>query len=163
MGTKGNLAYDLSLFEPREQTQKDPRNSKLRVIKKAREKARQVSIFTVFKAIALSTVIVVSLCCIMINNVKLTELDDAIRKKQTLLSNSQSEAISLNMQLESRASLKSVENTAVNKLGLQKVQNYQITYINLTGGDKVVVASDGQEAIKNTVMRFLHSAVEYFK
>lgn len=167
MAAKENLAYDFSLFESREERRQEAEvkksaDTELRVVKKARAAAR-VSVGTVIRVVMVSTIIVASLCCIMLNNVKLTELNDKISRAQTQLSNARSENVALNMQLESRMSFQNIEDEAVNRLGLQKVQNYQITYISMNSGDKVEIDGSGSNTFFNNAANFLHGIVEYFK
>jgi hypothetical protein len=55
-------------------------------------------------------------------------------------------------------SLKNVED-ATTKLSLQKVQSYQIEYINLANSDKVEVNNQN----RNLFLYFLSNILEYFK
>jgi cell division protein FtsL len=156
MNTRENLAYDLSLFERRE---REPfkRQTKVKIV--PNPKTKQISKITVFKWVAVTVVVVLSIVSIMLCNVKLTELNDKVIKAKSAYNSAKSEQTRFNMQLESRMSLKNVEDYAITKLGLQKVQSYQIEYINLANSDKVEVNNQD----RNVFLDFLHNILEYFK
>lgn len=156
MNTRANLAYDLSLFESREK-EAFQRHTKVKIVPKP--KTKQTSKLTVFRWAAITVIAVLSIVSVIFCNVKLTELNDKVTKTQSAYNKAISEQTRLNMELESRMSLKNVENYAITKLGLQKVQNYQIEYINLTNSDKVEVNNQN----RNVFLDFLHNILEYFK
>lgn len=153
-------AYDLSLFEPKENKQPEQKHAKLRIVKK--QGAARVSTKAIVKAAVLGTVILAMLVCMMLNNVKLVNLSGDMTKLTTSLTNEKSEYVTLNMQLESRMSLKNVETNALTKLGMQKVQSYQIEYINMSNGDKVVVSPDSGN-IFNKAASLFSRLMAYFK
>ena len=161
MSTNQNAAYDLSLFEPRQEYRREKKKTGLRVL--PQPKKRRVSAAAVLKSAAVGAMVVTALCCIMISNVKLTELNDQVKGMQNNLNTAKSEQISLQMKLESRMSLKSVEDYAVNTLGLTKVQNYQVTYINMNEGDKVVVSGENApHSLKDFIFNLVDNIKAYF-
>lgn len=137
METGRTAAYDLSLFEPRKKTEPEGKRAKLRIVKK--RGAARVSPKEIVEAVLVGSVILTMLVCMMLNNVKLVEFGNDTTKLATALTNAKSEYVTLNMQLESRMSLKNVQTNAIATLGMQKVQSYQIEYVNMSEGDKVVV------------------------
>lgn len=154
-----NLAYDLSLFEPREE--RPPRRKTMRVL--PAPKSKRIGAAAAFRWAVVGLLAMVSLTALMMSHVQLTELGDEISTAKAKLNTAQSEQVRLNMLVESRMSLKNVEDYAVNKLGMQKIQSYQISYINLNNSDKVVV--DGTAANTPTAMlkRLAVKFEEYFK
>jgi len=52
-----------------------------------------------------------------------------------------SERVRLSAQLEAGESMKSLEDSAVNGLGLTKIDSSQVEYVNLAGTDKIEVAN----------------------
>jgi len=156
MNVGHNLAYDLSLFEPRE---KEPfkRQTKVKIV--PNPKSKHISKFSVFKWVVIAIVVVLTVLSVMLCNVKLTELNDQVTVKKSAYNSAKSEGTRLDMQLESRMSLKNVEDYAITKLGLQKVQSYQIVYINLANSDNVVVNNQD----RNVLLDFFNNILEYFK
>jgi hypothetical protein len=156
MNTRENLAYDLSLFEPKEKVP-FKRQTKVKIV--PNPKTKHISILTMFKWSVLTAVVVLSIVSILLSNVKLITLTNQVNTAQTAYSNAKSAETMLNLQLESRMSLGNVQNYAVTKLGLQKVQSYQIVYINLASSDKVVVNTHNS----NEFLDFFNNILEYFK
>jgi hypothetical protein len=156
MSTRENLAYDLSLFEPREK-ESFQRQAKVKIV--PNPKSKYVSKLTMFKWTAIAAIVVLSVVSVILCNVKLTELNDKVAKEQATYISAKSEQTRLEMLLESRMSLKNVEEYAITKLGLQKVQSYQIQYINLASVDKVEVNNQN----RNVFFDFLNNILEYFK
>lgn len=57
------------------------------------------------------------------------------------------ETVRLNAELSSKISTEKIENYAENVLGMVKAESYQITYIDLSDGDEIVVSGD--KSLKN--------------
>ncbi|MFT8888478.1 MAG: hypothetical protein ABF904_06635 [Ethanoligenens sp.] len=149
MPNNANVAYDLSLFEPKpldgqpaQDGNKEPRRRK----KSAAPPRIRASIRPIqaVRWSAISVVCLVALGSIMVCNVQNTKLNDQVAVMQKKMSAAQAEEIRLNMQQQSRASLGNVENYAVNNLGMQKTTPYQIEYIHINNKDKVVVQKTQQ-------------------
>ena len=68
------------------------------------------------------------------------ELKALANEKEILLDEAKSENIRLNMALNALMSREKVEDYAVNVLGMQKIERYQIYYFDDRDGDKVVVS-----------------------
>ena len=69
---------------------------------------------------------------------QLTELTTQVSAVESDLSDAKSEYDYLNLQLESKTDLDTVENYALTKLGLVKMDPSQVTYLTLENEDKVV-------------------------
>ncbi len=123
-------AYDLTTFENREQ------RPRLRVARSPKAK-RRVDL-SGFKIIAVVAVIFSLAWGVLYSRAQVTELTTQISSTESDLSEAKSEYDYLNLQLESRTDLETVEDYAVTQLGLVKVDSSQITYLTLESEDKVV-------------------------
>ena len=123
-------AYDLTTFENREQ------RPRLRVVRSPKAK-RRVDL-SGFKIIAVVAVIFSLAWGVLYSRAQVTELTTQISSTESDLSEAKSEYDYLNLQLESRTDLETVEDYAVTQLGLVKVDSSQITYLTLESEDKVV-------------------------
>lgn len=123
-------AYDLTTFENREQ------RPRLRVARSPKAK-RRVDL-SGFKIIAVVAVIFSLAWGVLYSRAQVTELTTQISSTESDLSEAKSEYDYLNLQLESRTDLETVEDYAVTQLGLVKVDPSQITYLTLESEDKVV-------------------------
>lgn len=151
--TRENVAYDLSLFAPKEVREEVEKQAEQ--VQPAKKRKQQVKL-TVRPAVvvrwtALALFIALSLAAMMMCNVQLTKLNDEMSRSQANLTAAQGEQVRLNMQLESRTSLSSVEDYAVNKLNLQKSSSNQITYIHLADKDKVDVTPKSENIFTNLI------------
>ena len=70
----------------------------------------------------------------------LVEVNEQVNAANKQLKILESEKTRLDMELESMVSLKNIEELAEN-MGLAKVEKYQVEYIDLSQGDKVVVSN----------------------
>ena len=123
-------AYDLTTFENREQ------RPRLRVARSPKAK-RRVDL-SGLKIIAVVAVIFSLAWGVLYSRAQVTELTTQISSTESDLSEAKSEYDYLNLQLESRTDLETVEDYAVTQLGLVKVDSSQITYLTLESEDKVV-------------------------
>ena len=154
--TKENVAYDLSLFEPREGRAEEQTAD---TAVKKQQAARRFSVrpLTALKWSASSLLVLLSLTAVMLGNVQINKLNNQTNTMRKEISSAQSEQIRLSVLLESRTSLNNVENYAVNKLGLQKIGQYQIQYIHLADKDKVEVSPES----RNIFVRLYNFILEY--
>ena len=114
------------------------------------------------KIIAISLVLLVMMSALLYGRMKVDELDRQIQSKKNELSVAQSENVRLSMKLDSLISLKNVEEYAQNKLGMVKMENYQIEYIDLSGEDKATVS--GEKKVKKQTQNkasFISRFMEY--
>lgn len=164
MSYKSNVAYDFSLFAPEEEPEQLEQQPKEQKIVKKRSKAisKPVKPATLVKWVFVSLFVMLSLVSIMVGNIKITQLSDEITLTQKQLDTSKSVQVSLNSKLESRMSLTKVEDYAVNKLGLVKIQPYQIQYVHLTDKDKIEVSND-DSTITGFFNHVFDSILEYFE
>jgi len=154
---RGNAAYDFSLFEAKDKVEEQEK--KLADEKRQKPAAKpSIKPAAVLKIIATSLFVLLSLTAFLLCNVQLTSLSDEVSKAQKELNESKNEEIRLNIQLESRMSLNNVESYAVDKLGLQKIGQYQIYYLHMNNKDKIELSPKSE----NLFVQLINRILEYF-
>ncbi len=136
-----NAAYDLSNFDKKtaEETEKDIKVRTLRVIKNKR-RVRAVAPYKIILAVAA----VLAVTTLMIyNRVTIMELNAEINDYKSRIVALDSEYVRLSAQIEAGGSMKSLEQSAADSLGLTKIDASQVEYVNLAGADKIEVARVG--------------------
>lgn len=148
-------AYDLSLFgsqafstaipvidlpEPEPQKKEKP-SAKPKVSSVANTRAETMA--ETKQALKIFAVILVMFSLfvgVLSARLNVYELKALANEKEILLDEAKSENIRLNMALNALMSREKVEDYAVNVLGMQKIERYQIYYFDDRDGDKVVVS-----------------------
>ena len=156
---RGNLAYDLSVYEPKKQPapqkQQDP-NIKMK--KNPVPVARRESAFKMFlKAFFILAV----LCAVLYGKVESNALFSEIHDLEQELKNLKSENITLAAEYESRTSLKNVEEYAENVLGLKKLDNTQIEYVELPGNSVIEIVETENKNIFIIIRNKINELREY--
>ncbi|MCI9159559.1 MAG: hypothetical protein HFG23_00840 [Anaerotruncus sp.] len=94
----------------------------------------------------------------------LTELTLQISSERTKLNEEISEGTRLAAELESKVSLRNVEEYATQKLGMAPLDKSQITYINLNEGDRVELTSESpRQTIADRIQLAISNVQEYLK
>lgn len=161
--------YDFSMFEPGLSSYEKnaarkivelpplPNNKKQADMKLVKKKKKTVfeakaemraAALRSFKALAVAVFLLSMFAALLFSKLKVDELDRKINRTQTQLTAAQAENVKLNMKLDSMISLEKVEDYAQNTLGMVKVENYQIEYIDLSGEDRVNI-SGGKQTSKS--------------
>ena len=141
-----NNAYDFSLFE----TSPKPVEKKSNVIKISQQKrvnrnAQRLESFLRICGIVIVAVTVLTLLYMFVMcRVKITELSDQINTERTTLTAEQTEYTRMLMELESKTSLKNVEEKA-EELGMRKLEKHQIEFFSISEGDKAEIVKPEQE------------------
>lgn len=151
-----NVAYDesrwdFSRFE--EPAKKYNRTSTAKAVKKAEPKLRVIqtkktntkhvnSKISAFKIFTISCLALSFFCIYIYGHVM---YDEAVReysayKDELVLM--QMNNVKLDSELKSKFSLRDVEDFAVNKLGMRKVEKNQVVYIELKGEDEVILCDN---------------------
>lgn len=162
----GSVAYDLSLFEPQVvekpkiKSSEQKKTPKKQVAKKSTSiqtqtdtgrQAQNIKInVTAVKIMAVACVFCMALVGLLVMNSKINVLERQIANVESQLSIAESENVRLNAELNSKISTDKIEDYAENVLGMVKAENYQISYIDLSKGDRIVVSgnktvNDGSE------------------
>ena len=151
-----NAAYDLSRYE--KQLAAQPR---LQVVENTEAKPAKGGHWVRLFFLMAAAVMVVA--AIINSQVRLTEMSHLVAEEKAKLVELQSENVRLQSELEGKMSIKTLESQAVNELGMSKVDNSQITYLNMSEGDQVYcAAADAAEngslwsKICNWTASFLH-------
>ena len=144
-----SAAYDLSIYEPKPKRQAE-QSPKVRVVAQhSQEELARPKMLA--KAVGLVVLLTVSLCMLLYSNAVLTELSDQVAEAQT--------------SIESRMSLRNIEDIAKNELGLSELEPYQVTYVNRCGGDKIVTneSTPSGASILEEITDTIGSALEYLR
>lgn len=161
---KQNLAYDLSLFEPRENKTDLAAYEEVKEAKKRLKIQKpHLTMSEVLKSSTAAIIVMVTITLVMLGNISLNEINIKIERSQKSLTVAKSEGVRLNTQLESRMSLKNVEEQAINKLGLKKINRHQIEYINLNDKDETVIIQNKSNVITDFFGGIINRFMEYFR
>lgn len=138
---------------PQRQPQRQPqRRVQPRVVQRSRKEIRAEEYKVNKKAVkvlAVCTVLFMLIGFQIYSQVKVDEINREISNVNSKIEVIDSENTRLNMELDSRISLDKVDDYAQNVLGMVKVENYQVSYVDLSGGDTVTISGGKQH--KNIV------------
>ncbi|MDD6808228.1 MAG: hypothetical protein PUD72_07285 [Oscillospiraceae bacterium] len=140
MNMYGSAAPKIRTPEPKRNPNELPRP---RVVKKTRKqiKAEQrMSAVRTTKVLAICAVFFVLIAFQIYSQVKSDELDRELQSINSQIEILDSENTRLNMQLDSIISLDKVDAYARDNLGMVKVENYQVSYVDLSSGDIATVS-----------------------
>ncbi|MEG1782456.1 MAG: hypothetical protein RR253_04315 [Oscillospiraceae bacterium] len=151
-----NIAYDLSLYDAEQDRLVQRKEKQTGTIIKAQTK------FITGKKLwsVLSLAIILSLTIGVIStNASITTCASQIEAEKVNITQIESEKAYLNFSLESRMSLNSIEEYAVNTLGLVKMESSQTKYVELESENKIEVRDtsikDKLDAAIKPIMSYL--------
>lgn len=181
MAYYGNsAAYDISLFEPQviEQPRKPQKAApKKEPVRKSAPKVQQ-KITTAVEMNGMSQTVERKAASVKVNKLtkqlmicfvagclcflgilvmesRINALDKQISSVESKIEIQEGEAVRLNAELSSKISSDKIESYAENVLGMVKAESYQISYIDLSEGDEIVVSGDrtvgGQDDISKKI------------
>ena len=143
-----SLAYDFQMFMPKAKPQEKPEDN---IIKMPERKARKRSRTRVAArisdsafAIVATVILVGALCANIVLRIQVNELNNNINEAKTMLSEKQSESVSLKMEYENRISYINLEAEAT-ELGMRKLDQSQVVYIRVN--DKNMARTAGGEIL----------------
>lgn len=148
-------AYDPELFENRAQR---PR-AKVRAVR-GRKKASRLNLQTV-KTVAVAVVMAALVVGFLYSQATITELTVDIQNVQSDLVNEQSTYNYLSGVLDSKTSLRNVEQIAAGELGLVKVDRSQVTYFSLESESVINRPETAAQKITEFLSTGLLSLMEY--
>ena len=148
-------AYDLELFENRTQR---PR-AKVRAVR-GKKKASRLNLQTV-KTVALAVVMAALVVGFLYSQATITELTVDIQNVQSELVSEQSTYNYLSGVLDSKTSLRNVEQIAASELGLVKVDRSQVTYFSLESESVINRPQTAAQKITEFLSTGLLSLMEY--
>ncbi len=152
-----NEAYDLSLFEQRQKKEK----AALQKLPAAKPKS---GLKTVAARLMVALIVGAIVSVGIYSRAILTETVSDITAAKKELTRLQSEETRLAMELDSKVSVKSIEDYATNQLGLNRMDKYQVTYIALAGSDQIgqqVIKQQKQQAMSFNINDLFYMLVEY--
>lgn len=160
-----NARYNIELFEPAAPSRVSTapkiklKNSRpnLKVLEKPRMTAAQVKAQNAaasrrtLKIIAVAGICLFFLAIVIYSTLQLDEINRDIASIDKKMGIAKSETVRLNMELNSIISMDKVEDYAANTLGMSKVQDYQVVYVDLSTSDRVLMASGKETAETNVI------------
>lgn len=105
--------------------------------------------------------VLIIICATLYNQVALTELTSQIETAQTQLESLKNEQRRMLVQLESSTSLRTVQEIAETQLGMNKAESYQIQYVDLGCGDRVLLARERQPGLSDRIRDGCRALMEY--
>lgn len=148
-------AYNLEDFAARE-----PRE-RLRVAEKTKKRGLARINLKIVKIVAFASIFVALVCSVLDSQRTVTELTAKIAKGESALFDLQSEYAYLNNEMEMRTSLKNVEQYAQSQLGLVKLDQSQITYVERKNDEVIVLPETNLQKLMTTVTTEALSFMEY--
>lgn len=161
-----NTAYDFSMFEPKPKQQEEKQEELLKVVRprasqRARQRAKAKQVFHV-KAFCAAVLAVVLMSFTLYNHARLSELGAQVNEKKEEYNVLLGEYTRLQTELDSKISLRSAEEYASLTLGMTKVDQSQIKYLNLNDGDRIeVYGKNANDGFFVKIRDWIDSLVEY--
>ncbi len=150
-----NLAYDLSRYEQKEERKKAPSRIK------ARASAASAAA-DAFKAFQMIVVISVMAFLMISAKADIAQIHSDITAAKSDVQSLQNENSSMLASLETKSSMKTVEDYAENVLGMQKLEKSQIEYVSLENGNVAEIPeTDGD--IFTKIKQTFEDFVEYLR
>lgn len=147
---RGSEAYDYNRINagtsaaPKRSPAASPKAApRPKVVKKTRAQLRAEQRRSTAKTIEVLLVCAVMFSLVafqIFSHVRADELDRELKSINSEISVLESENTRLNMQLDAIISLDKVDKYAQDVLGMVKVENYQVSYVDLSGDDSVEVS-----------------------
>lgn len=156
-----SAAYDLDKFSTRPLRKRDKKPTL--TVRRPSEKARaKHKAFFVMKMITAAILVSGIIATMLYSRAMITELSQQINAANAQLKVAKSESTRLSAELESKVSLRNVEAYATEILGMCAIDKSQVTYIDLSGGDKVELTSDSpKQTIFDRISLAISNVQEY--
>ncbi|MEG0570687.1 MAG: hypothetical protein RR497_03480 [Oscillospiraceae bacterium] len=144
MQQRSNAAYDMSRFE----TVDEP------LIQKVPTRIKAVKPLNIAKIIFYMLIIIALLCALIYGRVVQSEVDAKLTASTNALAELKAENSRLQIKMESLVSIDKIEEIAGNELGLNKVSNQQIEYVNISKDNKITVS--GSQTILDKISNWFN-------
>ena len=154
----GNLAYDISVYEPKVNQPAHREKPKIEVNVKKAPAVRTQSAFGILVGAA---VVFAMMFAMLYGKVETNRLFNEATQLEAELKALESENISLAAEYESKTSLRNVEDYAQNVLGLQKLDKSQIQYVEFEGDTVCEVVESEKENIFVIIKNWFANLCEY--
>lgn len=153
---RGNLAYDITAYEPRVKQPEAELQPRIKV--KKNEHVQQMSA----RSILLTAAVIMAMFFAMLyGKVETNRLFGETTELKEQLETLESENIALAAEYESRTSLKNVEEYAQNTLGLTKLDKSQIEYVEFEGNTVIEVVETEKKNIFVIIRNWISNIYEY--
>ncbi len=153
----GTAAYDLSRFAPARQESRRPRLTVANPGAKARARARAAY---ALKVVAMALALAAAIAALLYSQAVLSELKAEANTVQNDLRDMESEQVRLSAELESKISMRNIEEYATQKLGMAPLDKSQITYVDLSQGDRIELSSESPKQTLGERLRLAISNVQ---
>lgn len=158
-----NLAYDLSLYEntvrrQQEEREKDRERRERQIKMKKHSVSRSGS---KLRLVMCSAVVFGALWAVNVQNTRVDDIARQVDDQKQLLAEAQDENSLLQSRLESKANISYIEDYASNRLGMAKVTNSQINYLDVNTESLIEVSPDGGGSIFSAVADWFGDLLEY--
>ena len=151
-----NAAYDLSVYERAPQTQRQPDTQK-----RPAPKPQPAKQFSVVKFMFTAFVAAFLLCVILNGNAAQNAEFMEQSEISSQIAQLSEENARLQAQLETKTSLKNVEDYAENVLGLQKIDTAQMEYVELESTNVINVVEKEDKGVFVDLKNWFLDAMEY--
>lgn len=128
-----NAAYDLSLFE---EVERQPKIEEVKLPKK-----QKVLNMSPLKMLTLGAVIVAMVGALLYSNVMLAEITADVNAATGVLEDLDNEYTRLEMELNRKMSISTIEEYATEVLNMSKIEQYQVEMISINNNDEVIVTA----------------------
>ena len=155
--TSGSQAYDLSRYEPKVAEQ-----PKVKVVKRAQPVKSLYGVRPI-TLVMVATIVVSITALLLYNNAMIAEVSAEITSATNELEQLQNENARLTRELDAKMSDQTIAQTAVNELGLNELENYQVEYVNLSSQDVVTAKNSGGVPIFAAIGQIITKIQEYLK
>jgi cell division protein FtsB len=155
LSNKDNLAYDFEHFEKVET--EEHRAAKIRVHAKSAAKVGSPVRLLIMGAVVLSCLLL-----IVKSYSDLAALSDSIAKVQAEVDTLSSEQVRMEARIEGRSAIRYVEEYAEDVLGMRKIDKSQVEYIDVTGGNQVILP-ETEKGVFTELKQSLDEFLEYLK
>lgn len=157
---QSNLAYDFERFET--QHRNSQRKPKLKVVVKREQQAKKTR-YLVAKTAACVVIFFVGVLGIILSQVAMTEVTMKITNYNQKLELLESDYRTLSAELESSMALNNIESVVTREMGMSKLRDNQVTYVNFSNGDSVDVVENHSTSIFEQLKETFSGVLEYLK
>ena len=153
---RSNLAYDLSMYDNAARREQEREQERERERRARQIKMNKHSVSRSGSKLKLFAVTAVALGALWAVNVQFTKVDDIARKAEA-----QEENSLLQSRLDSKANISYIEEYAANELGMAKVTNSQINYLDVNTENLIEVTPENNGSIFSAVADWFGDLLEY--
>ena len=161
---RSNLAYDLSMYDNAARREQEREQERERERRARQIKMNMHSVSRSGSKLKLFAVTAVALGALWAVNVQFTKVDDIARKvedQRALLAEAQEENSLLQSRLDSKANISYIEEYAATELGMAKVTNSQINYLDVNTENLIEVTPENNGSIFSAVADWFGDLLEY--